>query len=305
MTLREFVLNPGQRLAGLECTSFQENSWVWCIASRFWSKCMCSPTYCRWLCIYEGGQEKLVPACFSSFGEVSQYAPKLSWTDLSPICHLCWVNFPFHAADSCTCCCLFEGSKHTLSLTIHFTQCWVNWLLKLQIQVPLVLQTHGNQFLWFLKPDFIGISLSPVSSLVQGPISLPIPCTHLPSSYGQLPSPFKPSQPFEYSFFFIFSCIIFFLLVFGSLSSLLTWMWMVANLKQDWISSGFYYSSIFLNSSLSFYFLLTESVIEWLMATYNTPWVFQVITLALTWDWITLSSLVSIYKIQGLYSIVA
>ena len=38
--LSKFSLNPGPRLAGMEWTSPQENSWVWCTARWLGSKCL-------------------------------------------------------------------------------------------------------------------------------------------------------------------------------------------------------------------------------------------------------------------------
>ena len=85
--------------------------------------------------------------------------------------------------------------------------------------------------LWFSKPKVMGISLLHVSSLVQRSISLPYPWTT--PSLLQAASLYLSDLPnLSDAVSCLYLVVEFVLPVFGSLSNLFTWMWMIPSYKR-------------------------------------------------------------------------
>lgn len=164
--LWKFVLSPGPKLGGLEQVSSQENSWSWHTANRLGSKCLCSFASHRCPCAYAGvGGRKMGNSSSLAFAEVPQYAPKSVWMNLSHICPMCCVSCYFYVVSLYTAISLRVETKPPLAVLAHTVDSADPWSSRLQ--VPLILQIHGIQPLWYLKLYVMGITLPCVSSLVN------------------------------------------------------------------------------------------------------------------------------------------
>lgn len=96
IALAKFALSPGTRPPGLEGESALENLWGWYIGSTFGSKCLCSTTSCRWLCLCSWVREE------NSTCQLPHFPNPLTCSILgrnsSPICPWRCVSCHFYVA---------------------------------------------------------------------------------------------------------------------------------------------------------------------------------------------------------------